>query len=286
MPNRIIKESIAASERISNLSDFEFRLWVGLITYVDDKGRGDARAPMIRAHVFPLRDDISNSMVERSVQSLVEQGCIVRYEVDGKPYLYFPNWEKHQRVRNVREKYPAPPSFLPSAASCGESRPESESESENESESEAEAESELRTAAETSADAVAPDGASAGAPTPAPLGKYGWVCLTQEELTQLNNEFGEQEVQRCIDYVDESAQSNGNRNHWKDWSVVLRRCHKFGWGLRGNQGNYSPTPGTSAPTSTSTSTSTYTEEQCRKDMERMRWMLSFGKTGENARPEG
>ena len=43
MPNRIIKESIAGSERIAALSDFEFRVWVGLITFVDDKGRGDAR---------------------------------------------------------------------------------------------------------------------------------------------------------------------------------------------------------------------------------------------------
>lgn len=280
MPNRIIKESIAASERISNLSDFEFRLWVGLITYVDDKGRGDARAPMIRAHVFPLREDISNGMVAEAFQGLAEQGCIALYEVDGKPYFYFPTWEKHQRVRNIREKYPAPPSFLPSAASCGESRPESESESEseNESESESESESELRTAVETPADAGSPDGDCAGAPTPTPRGRYGWVCLTQEELAQLNNELGEQEVQRCIDYVDESAQSNGNRNHWRDWAVVLRRCHKFGWGLRGNQ-----RPDTASASSPAAAPAPgYSEEQCRRDMDRMRWMLSFAQTGSSA----
>nr|DAG29138.1 MAG TPA: hypothetical protein [Caudoviricetes sp.] len=32
MPNRIIKESLCDSERIASLTDFEFRLWVGLIT--------------------------------------------------------------------------------------------------------------------------------------------------------------------------------------------------------------------------------------------------------------
>ena len=52
MPNRIIKESTFTSEKISSLSDFEFRLWVGLITQADDAGRGDARPAIIRAGCF------------------------------------------------------------------------------------------------------------------------------------------------------------------------------------------------------------------------------------------
>ena len=73
MPNRIIKESIAASERISALSDFQFRLWVGLITFVDDKGRGDARAAMLRGHLFPLREDITTAQVAEALTALAEQ---------------------------------------------------------------------------------------------------------------------------------------------------------------------------------------------------------------------
>ena len=123
MNHRATDSRISTSERISALSDFQFRLWVGLITFVDDKGRGDARPAILRNYLFPLREEVTKQEVAEALDSLARQGCINLYEVEGKPYFYFPNWDKHQRVRNVREKYPAPPS----AADCGELRPESES---------------------------------------------------------------------------------------------------------------------------------------------------------------
>ena len=261
MPNRIIKESIAASERIAALSDFQFRLWVGLITFVDDKGRGDARAAMLRGHLFPLREDITTRQVAEALTALAEQGCITLYEVEGKPYFYFPNWDKHQRVRNVREKYPAPPS----AASCGELRPESESESESESEAELENESESEAEAEREAEVESEPPAGVCADAPSPRGRYGWVKLTQAQVDQLNADLGEQEAKRCIDHVDESAQSNGNKNHWTDWDLVVRRCHRYGWGLKQGQLTLAvplPSPAVSAA-------------QTRQDMERMRRILSF-----------
>lgn len=124
MPNRIIKESICTSEKISSLSDFEFRLWVGLITMVDDAGRGDARAPIIKGQVFPLRERLSLRDIENALYSLAAKGCVSLYKVDGMPYFWFPTWSKHQRIRNVRPKYPAPEdadvvSPHP-AADCGE----------------------------------------------------------------------------------------------------------------------------------------------------------------------
>lgn len=63
-------------------------------------------------------------------------------------------------------------------------------------------------------------------------GSYGWVDLTGAEYTQLLNELGEAELARCISYIDESAQSTGNRNHWQDWALVLRRCSREQWGMR------------------------------------------------------
>lgn len=62
------------------------------------------------------------------------------------------------------------------------------------------------------------------------FGEYGWVKLSDEEHTRLVNEYGESEVQRAIAYVDESAQSNGNKNKWKDWNLVIRKCIRNGWG--------------------------------------------------------
>lgn len=108
MPNRIIKDSICGSEKINSLSDFQFRLWVGLITYVDDYGRGDARPAMIKGSVFPLRERVTVKDIESALHALAGAGCVCLYNVGGKPYLYFPNWEQHQRIQTKRPRYPGP----------------------------------------------------------------------------------------------------------------------------------------------------------------------------------
>lgn len=147
MPNRIIKESLCTSEKISSLTDFEFRLWVGLITQVDDAGRGDARPAIIKGRVFPLRERVSLKEIENALHGLAAKGCVSLYKVDGKPYFWFPTWSNHQRIRDAKPKYPDPSENDASpqvAASRGESRPESnpiqyESKSESESEGDAQA---------------------------------------------------------------------------------------------------------------------------------------------------
>lgn len=110
MPNRIIKESIHTSESVNAMTDFQFRLWVSLITYVDDYGRGDARPAVIKGSCFPLRERVTVKDISDALSKLAGIGCIVLYEVDGKSYLCFPQWESHQTIRNKHSKYPAPDS--------------------------------------------------------------------------------------------------------------------------------------------------------------------------------
>ncbi len=122
MPNRIIKESLCSSEKISSLSDFEFRLWVSLITQADDAGRGDARPAIIKGRVFPLRDRVTAKDIDVSLHALAAKGCITLYTVDGRSYFWFPSWAEHQRIRDCKPKYPEPPEnvSLPQAAAiCG-----------------------------------------------------------------------------------------------------------------------------------------------------------------------
>ena len=63
-------------------------------------------------------------------------------------------------------------------------------------------------------------------------GEYGWVLLTDDQYNKLVADIGENNAKRCIAYVDESAQGTGNKNKWKDWNLVVRKCHREGWGIR------------------------------------------------------
>lgn len=133
MPNRIIKESIRTSKTVNAMTDFQFRVWIYLITYVDDYGRGSADPELIKGFVFPRRKRVSESDIEKTLAELAGMGCISLYDVDGESYFYFPNWGVHQRIQNKKSKYPAPDceNSRLLTVTHGESPPESESEYES-----------------------------------------------------------------------------------------------------------------------------------------------------------
>lgn len=137
MPNRIIKDSIRTSKTVNAMTDFQFRVWVYLITYVDDYGRGSADPELIKGFVFPRRKRLSESDIEKTLAELAGMGCISLYDVDGESYFYFPNWGAHQRIQNKKSKYPAPDceNSRLLTVTHGEPPPESESESKYESKS-------------------------------------------------------------------------------------------------------------------------------------------------------
>ena len=222
MPNRIIKESIRTSKSVNAMSDFQFRLWAYLITYVDDYGRGSADPELLKGFVFPRRKRVSESDIEKALAELAGMGCILLYEVDGESYFCFPNWSKHQRIQTKQSKFPEP-------VNCAESRPstvnhgEPPSSTVNHGEPPSESESNPNTNPNPNT--------KESAPARHAHGQYGWVKLTDDEYSRLLADLGEAELARCIAYVDEAAQSTGNKNKWKDWNLTLRKCHRDGWGL-------------------------------------------------------
>lgn len=131
MPNRIIKESIRTSRSVNQLSDFNFRTWLYLITYVDDYGCGSADPEILKGFVFPRRKSVTEKQIEKALADLAMQGMIVLYERDGEPYFAFPNWRDHQRIQAKRHKFPEPTDdeLRKVTVSHGESPSESESES-------------------------------------------------------------------------------------------------------------------------------------------------------------
>ena len=152
MPNRILKESICTSENIDQLSAFQETVFYRLIVNCDDYGRMDARPKLLASLLFPLKE-IRAAQIEDALRKLTSAELVTLYTVGGKPFLQMNTWNRHQRVRDSKEKYPGPEKSdvaascgeLPQvAASCGESRPESnpiQSESKSESESESESKS-------------------------------------------------------------------------------------------------------------------------------------------------
>ena len=112
MPNRILKESIKRSPTIDQLSWFEESLFIRLIVTVDDYGCTDGRPVAVRSDLFPTRNTIKITQIEKALDHLEKVKLIYRYKVDNMEYIYLPTFEEHQRVRNKRPKYPLPPESI------------------------------------------------------------------------------------------------------------------------------------------------------------------------------
>ena len=80
MPNRILNSSICTSESIDELDFFQESFFYRLLVSVDDYGNFDARAKIIRAAVFPLKD-ISLKDTEEALDALAQQGMLQYYTV-------------------------------------------------------------------------------------------------------------------------------------------------------------------------------------------------------------
>lgn len=128
MPNRIIKESIKRSPEIDKLNWFDEVVFYRMIVTADDYGRLDGRIIVLKNDLFPTKDTITRKAIEDAVSQLVSVGLLISYvdEVSGMPYLAFRSWSKHQRIRDCKAKYPAPPedavcgNLRRIAADCGE----------------------------------------------------------------------------------------------------------------------------------------------------------------------
>lgn len=209
MPNRIIKESIRTSKTINNLTDFQFRVWTYLITYVDDYGRGSADPEILKGFVFPRRKGLTESNIAKALADLAAVGSIFLYEVDGESYLYFPNWSEHQRIQTKKSKFPPPEDVKNESSeihgdspwvtvSHRGSPPESESESKSESNPNIE-----RT-----------------------LAKHRFTPPTVEDVQNYCNErHNTVDAERFVDFYASKGWKIGN-SAMKDWKAAVRTWEK------------------------------------------------------------
>ncbi|MCK9929460.1 hypothetical protein MXD62_20135 [Frankia sp. Mgl5] len=107
---RTIKPDAFASDSLSQVPVRARWTFAGIWTYADDDGRCRADARLIKAHVYPLDDDITARDVAADLDALEHVGCIRRYEVAAKLYLHLPGWADHQKISHpTKSKIPAPP---------------------------------------------------------------------------------------------------------------------------------------------------------------------------------
>lgn len=230
MSNRMIKDSMLSSDKIASLSDFEFRLWIGLILVVDDMGRGDARPAIIKGRVFPLRERVSMRDVEDALHGLAAKGCISLYDVGGKSYFWFPTWGKHQRIRDVKAKYPGPEDEKPHrgnprriAADCGKPPPETKPKP-NQTEPKIEPQIEPQTEDENETEPRAREGGNAADVVGVVVG--AGVKMSQKARAELRGFLDSMDAE-CILKAVETAQDAGKPT-WSYIRGILERKRERG----------------------------------------------------------
>lgn len=114
MPSRIVREGILTSEAVAALSLEAELFYRCLMSVVDDYGRYEDNAALLRARCFPLKLDAwSVELVDKCLAevSQVKDGrpaLVQRYRVGGKNYLQINNF--NQKTRSAA-KFPAPPAL-------------------------------------------------------------------------------------------------------------------------------------------------------------------------------
>lgn len=205
MGNRMIKETIRTSRSVNSMTDFQFRVWVYLITYVDDYGRGSADPELLKGLVFPRRKRLTESDLKKALADLAGMGCIRLYQVDGESYFCFPNWGKHQRIQSKRSRFPTPDE----SENFGDSPKVTESYGgfPPERELETNIETELETEGETNARTRAKD------PPAQKYGEYQNVLLSDDDLEKLKAEFPsdwEARINRLSEYIASTGKKYKN----------------------------------------------------------------------------
>jgi hypothetical protein len=134
VPNRVLREGIITSDRVDALGVHAEVFYRRLMSVVDDYGRFDGRASMLRSSLYPLRiDKVREADISRWLAEVQSAGLVALYAIDGKPYIQLLDFRQH--IRAMQSKFPAPPDdalHTQCIRSADEVHPRSETETETE----------------------------------------------------------------------------------------------------------------------------------------------------------
>jgi hypothetical protein len=107
MPTRLLRDGILDSAAVNTLSFPAEVFYRRLMSVVDDFGRFDGRAAVLRGRLYPLKiDTVREADIARWIAECEKAGLIALYAVDHKPYLLF---HRLGTPRAKESKYPPPP---------------------------------------------------------------------------------------------------------------------------------------------------------------------------------
>lgn len=101
---RMVHKSISVDKSVNSLSDFAGLLYTWIIPHLDDFGKIEGDATVIKALVVPLRPQ-SIEEVEQALQEILMQvRSVERYEVNEKFILRYKNFDEYQIGLSKRTK--------------------------------------------------------------------------------------------------------------------------------------------------------------------------------------
>jgi hypothetical protein len=105
---RTIKPEFPQSESMGAVSRDARLLFIMLFTLADDEGRLRGNSRMLASILFPYDSD-APKLTDKWVNELINQRCIIRYQIEDATYIQICKWLNHQKIdKPSRSKIPPP----------------------------------------------------------------------------------------------------------------------------------------------------------------------------------
>lgn len=106
---RVVPHVVGQSDKLSILSDLEFRCWIQCLLSADDFGVLPLSSALLRDDNLALAA-CPAPMVDRALEVLVSLGLLMRFQYQDTAFAVSPFWQDVQRIPLPRAtSYPAPP---------------------------------------------------------------------------------------------------------------------------------------------------------------------------------
>ena len=98
----MIWNKISVSEQINGLEILTQLFYTWSIAHTDDLGVIPRNANTLRGIVMPLRESLTNAVVEKMISDLLDAGLYMEVESQGQRFIYVTGFSRHQTLKKDR----------------------------------------------------------------------------------------------------------------------------------------------------------------------------------------